>query len=46
MITCVCTGFVWLGLGSREGNGGDVCSSGRVCYKLPTCSTEPMPADS
>lgn len=40
------TGFVRLGFGSRDGTGGDVCSSGRSCYKLPPCSAEPIPGDS
>lgn len=41
-----CTGSMRLGFGVEEGNGGDVCSSGRSCYKLPPCPVEPMPADS
>lgn len=43
---CNCTGFLRLGFGSREGNGGDVCSSWRSCYKFPPCPVEPMAADS
>lgn len=38
--------FVRLGFGSREGNEGDMCSSGRSCYKLSPCPVLPLSADS